>query len=357
MRYKDILITGGAGFVGSNLAVKLKQHYTDINVFALDNLKRRGSELNLPRLKQHGITFIHGDIRNKEDFNFGAIPDLIIDCSAEPSVMAGMDGSPEYVINTNLMGTINCVEFARIWKADFLFLSTSRVYSVTHQNALNLEEGGTRFIIKDQQTIPGVSFRGISESFPFGAVRSFYGTTKLCCEHILNEYADAYGLNVVINRCGVITGPWQMGKVDQGVVVLWVARHVWANKPLSYIGYGGKGKQVRDFIHIDDLFEAIKIQLENFDEYKGDVYNIGGGLESSASLLEMTNLCRDITGNTINIWGVMEDRKNDVPIYISDYSKFNNKSGWMPCRRPIETFVDIYRWIEDNKQSLEPILN
>src|SRR3972149_3096181 len=125
-----ILVTGGAGFVGSSLAIEFRRNRKDIEVVAFDNLKRRGSELNIPRLKENRVEFIHGDIRNIEDFEAIGKADLIIECPAEPSVMAGFNSSPEYLINTNLLGTVNCLEYARKCDAEVVFLSTSRVYPV-----------------------------------------------------------------------------------------------------------------------------------------------------------------------------------------------------------------------------------
>lgn len=354
--YKNILITGGAGFVGSNLAIKLKENYSDIRVIALDNLKRRGSELNINRLKNNGIKFIHGDIRNKEDLELDTKIDLILECSAEPSVLAGINSSPEYLINTNLVGTINCLEIARKNNADIIFLSTSRVYPIQEINQLKYKEISNRFVLLKDQNIAGASHEGISENFPLGKTRSLYGATKLCSELILQEYIESYKIRGIINRCGVITGPWQMGKIDQGVIVLWVARHIF-NKPLSYIGYGGLGKQVRDFIHIDDLFEALKIQINNFDKFNSEIFNIGGGLENSLSLLEMTELCQKITGNKIKITSVEEDRPNDIRIYISDCSKFKKVSGWNCQKDAKQTFSEIYSWIIDNKEILENVFN
>jgi CDP-paratose 2-epimerase len=246
---KRALITGGAGFVGSALGLGLAQRYPDWQITALDNLKRRGSELNLPRLKQAGIQFIHGDVRNTEDLDPVALqPDLILECSAEPSVLAGY-ASPGYVLQTNLVGTVNCLELARQTQADFIFLSTSRVYPIAYLNALEFTETETRFQLLEQQVLPGVSSQGISEEFPLNGARSLYGATKLASELLVAEYADAYGLRTVINRCGVLTGPWQMGKVDQGVFALWMAFHYF-QRSLKYIGYGGTGKQVRDFLHV-----------------------------------------------------------------------------------------------------------
>lgn len=356
MNYKKILITGGAGFVGSNLAIFLKQHYEHISVICLDNLKRRGSELNIPRLSQHGIQFVHGDIRSPEDME-GIEFDLMLECSAEPSVLAGVNESPEYVINTNLVGSINCLEAVRKRKADVIFLSTSRVYPIKELNELVLNETKTRFTLSSKQPFPGVSSQGISEDFPLGKTRSMYGATKLASELLLQEYIESYGIRGVINRCGVITGPWQMGKIDQGVIVLWLARHIWKNKPLSYIGYGGTGKQTRDFIHVADLFSALQIQLKDIKKHSSEIYNVGGGVENSLSLMEMTTLSEKITGNKIKIKSVKKDRPNDIPIYISDSRTFQKKTGWN-CKKDAETtFTEIFDWISKNKSSLEPILN
>jgi CDP-paratose 2-epimerase len=334
--------------------LKLKQDYPDINITVLDNLKRRGSELSLKRLKAAGIEFIHGDIRNKEDLVFEKV-DLLLECSAEPSVMAGINSSPEYLLNTNLVGTLNCLEVAREHGAASLFLSTSRVYPISYINNLNFEEAETRFNILDDQDIPGASSKGIAENFPLDKPRSLYGTTKLASEMVVAEYVDTYGLKAITNRCGVITGPWQMGKIDQGVFVLWVAKHYF-NQSLSYIGYGGTGKQVRDFIHIDDLYRAIKLQLENFDDYSGDVHNIGGGLENSVSLQELTALCEATTGNKIEIASVKEDRPADLRFFITDSTKFLQQSGLAWEKDAKQTVQDIYEWIRDNEADLKPIL-
>ena len=353
---KKILISGGAGFVGSSLAIGLKQLHPDWQIICLDNLRRRGSELNLPRFKALGIEFIHGDVRFTDDLDPNVLDvDIIIDCSAEPSVLAGVS-SPQYVLNTNLVGTINILELARKTNASLLFLSTSRVYSIEPLSNLNIVESPTRLELAAEQITPGVSLQGITEDFPVDSYRSLYGTTKLASELLIAEYRQSYGLQAIVNRCGILTGPWQMGKVDQGVVVLWVAAHYF-QKSLKYIGYGGTGKQVRDFLHIHDLLRLVDYQLNNFDSLDGDVLNVGGGTYSNLSLLEMTQLCQEITGNTINIEPVTTERTGDIPIYITDCDRLKQKTQWQPEIKPEKTIEDIYHWIVANEDSLRSILS
>lgn len=351
--YRTIVITGGAGFVGSNLALWLKSHAPERRVLAVDNLRRRGSEANLPRLRAHGVEFLHGDIRNPEDLRLegylgGREIDLLLECSAEPSVLAGYGDAPDYVINTNLVGTINCLELARRHRADVIFLSTSRVYPIGALNQIATVEGETRFELADEQPMVGVSARGVAEDFPLEGPRSLYGATKLCSELLLQEYGAMYGLRFLINRCGVLAGPWQMGKVDQGVFALWVAMSYFQGS-LAYIGWGGQGKQVRDLLHIDDLAELIDLQLADFAGHTGRVYNVGGGRERSLSLLETTRLCQQITGNSIPVRHIDENRPADLKLYITDTSRVRAATGWTPRRTPEETLRAIYSWIQENE--------
>jgi CDP-paratose 2-epimerase len=352
---KRILVTGGAGFVGSNLALRFKQTRPDAEVIAFDNLRRRGSELSLQRLRQGGVRFVHGDVRVREDlFGIGDVG-LLIDCAAEPSVLAGMDGSPDYVVQTNLGGTIHCLEFARRCGAAVVFLSTSRVYPIEPINALRYQEQPTRFSLGAQQTTPGASAHGVSEQFPLEGARSLYGASKHASELLLQEYRAAYGLKAIVDRCGVLTGPWQMGKVDQGVVVLWVARHVFQGK-LDYIGYGGTGKQVRDLLHVQDLFDLLQLQLADLDRLDGQVFNVGGGVDVSVSLQELTALCREHTGRTIPIDAVPGNRSQDLICYLSDCRKVTTATGWKPRHSASAIVQEIARWIVDHRRDLEPIL-
>jgi CDP-paratose 2-epimerase len=351
-----ILITGGAGFVGSSLALALKSASPAVSITVFDNLHRRGSELNLPRLAAAGIRFAHGDIRSPEDFDsLPETPDLIIECSAEPSAQAGYGGSPEFLIQTNLMGCFRCLELARKTKADFLFVSTSRVYPFATLNDLAFREDATRFTMLDEQSVPGASAKGVAEGFPLEGARSLYGMTKLSAEYMVAEYADAYGFRFAINRCGLIAGPWQMGKTDQGVVTLWAAAHYF-QRGLSYIGFGGTGKQVRDLLHIDDLCDLVTHQVRNLDHYSGKLFNVGGGCAVSLSLLEMTQLCEKITGNHIDMGSVPANRPADVRIYLTDHSRLTEFDGWRPTRGPEMILSDICDWIRSEETLVKRIL-
>jgi CDP-paratose 2-epimerase len=349
-----VLITGGAGFVGGNLAVALAAAHPEWEIVALDNLMRRGSELNLPRLREAGIEFAHGDVREQADLAAAGHFDAMVECSAEPSVLAGF-GDPTYSVSTNLVGAFNCLERARQENAFLVFLSTSRVYPVAPQLLLELEEAGTRFELAASQPVPGVGSAGISENFPMSGARTFYGATKLAAELLIEEYADAFGLRAVTNRCGVIAGPWQMGKVDQGVFSWWLLSHRFG-KPLNYIGFGGTGKQVRDLLHIDDLVELVEEQLSDQEHWAGVTANIGGARECSLSLLETTELCRELTGNEVSVGSEPETRPGDVPVYLSDCSYLHSLTSWRPSRGPRDVLTDLLTWVEGHEQEVRATL-
>ena len=353
---RGFLITGGAGFIGSNLAVYLKEREASCPVIAFDNLRRRGSVLNLPRLKKAGVKFVRGDIRSVRDLAKTGPFSVMIECSAEPSVLSGVvTDTPWSVIDNNLVGTVRCLDHAAKHQADVIFLSTSRVYPIEPLEALSYRRTRTRFEWTDRQKVRGASHRGIAEDFPLEGYRSFYGASKLCSEFLISEYRKYFGVRSVINRCGVVAGPWQMGKIDQGVAALWVARHFWKRR-LDYIGYGGMGKQVRDLLHVKDLCELIHLELKQMKTLNGQTFNVGGGARVSASLLELTELCRRITGNRMRIGSVRRVRPADLRIYVSDCAKLKAHTGWEPKRGVEEIIGDIHDWIRLNSRILEPVL-
>jgi CDP-paratose 2-epimerase len=346
-----VVVTGGAGFIGANLSVALASRHNDWEIVAFDNLKRRGSELNVRRLREAGVEFVHGDVRVHSDLLDLEPVQAIVECSAEPSVMAGTGGSPDYVVQSNLFGAYHCLELARRDQAQFIFLSTSRVYPVLQQDQLAYEEAETRFELTPEQPFTGASGAGISEEFPLDGARTLYGATKLSAELLTAEYAALYGLRVTVNRFGVVAGPWQMGKIDQGVFTHWMLSFYF-KLPLAYFGYGGTGKQVRDLVHVDDLVDLVDEQLFNPGYWAGCTFNVGGGRAGSLSLRETTDVCRELTGNEMQVGSVNENRPSDVRIYLSDCSALFTHTDWRPKRTPREALQDIYSWIGANERTL-----
>lgn len=348
----NILITGGAGFVGSSLARQFKQKYPSARVTAFDNLKRRGSELNLGEFRKRDIAFVHGDVRVADDLNqVAGMPDLIIDASAEPSVHAGLDGSPAYLLQTNLAGTLNCLEFARQRGGRFVFLSTSRVYSIRPLQELALSETSTRFEVSAGQISAGVTEKGIAEGFPTHLARSLYGATKLASEQFVQEYSALYKMPTLINRCGVIAGPGQFGRTDQGVFTYWVMSHLFG-RPLQYTGFGGTGKQVRDLLHPEDLFDLLSLQLNRDEAWDGLPYNVGGGLEISASMQELTEICRNETGRHVPVTASPETSPVDIPLYVTDYTRAHQAFGWKPRKSVADIVRESARWVEGHREEL-----
>ena len=225
-----ILITGGCGFVGSNLAIYLKKNLSNSKIFSLDNLYRNGSQINKKRLKIFKI--INYKINIQDYKKISKLPkfDLIIDCCAEPAIEIS-DKDPDRIINTNLIGTFNILKKCQRDKSKIIFLSTSRVYSI---DAL-------RKLIKQKDLINKVNIKfEVNEKFQTNLPKSLYGFSKLSSEDLIKEYNYSNKIKYIINRFGVIAGPWQFGKQDQGFVPLWVAKHFLKSK-LAYIGFGGNG--------------------------------------------------------------------------------------------------------------------
>ncbi len=348
-------MTGGAGFVGSHIALAFASEHPGAEVIALDNLRRRGSETNLTRLAGGGVRFVHGDVRVRSDLDQvdGAV-DVVGDASAEASVLAGVDGAPAYVLETNLGGTANLLDWARGRTGALLYLSTSRVYSSAPLRDLAIEETATRYELADGQAVPGASPAGIAEGFPTHLPRSFYGASKLASEMLVQEYGEAYGLPAVVTRCGVITGAGQFGKSEQGVFSMWAANHV-LGKPLRYIGFDGSGRQVRDLMHPADLFDLLGRQLSAIDRCAGRVYNAGGGREGSVSLAELTDICRAVTGNEVPMSSEARTSPVDIPVYLSDNTCAADELGWSPRWTPRAMMEEIVAWVRANEDLLRPV--
>jgi len=353
-----ILITGGAGFVGSELAVRLteKNH----RVVVMDNLVRRGSESNLERLSHHGVTFVHGDVRNPEDFDnlpFGI--EFLIDVSAQPSVVSGYT-NPVFDITNNSLGVIRVLEFARRHRCPMIFFSTNRVYVVDRLLELPRREAATRIEWDPDawNNLPPETrprgfdpVHGVSEEFAVdGGQRSIYGLSKLIADASCQEYAHAFGMPLVINRFGVIAGTGQFAKLDQGWVVWWAIAHYF-KLPLKYIGWNGK--QVRDVLFLDDACSLVELQMGQISRFRGDIFNLGGGAANSLSLREGSALLERKLGHGTSITVEDSVRKGDLPIYFTDNRKGTKQLNWQPAVTLDQGFDKILAWIRANEDVLK----
>ena len=333
-----ILITGGCGFVGSNIALYLKDNLKNVDIYSLDNLKRRGSKINQSRLKKKKIKNFLIDIKNFKKLKNLKKFDLIIDCCAEPAIEKSRT-NPDQVFNTNLVGTYNTLKKCIKDKSNLIFLSSSRVYSIKLLRDLvknlNLKK-------------PLKTNKKINENFETQFPSSLYGFTKLASEKLIREFFYNTKLRFIINRFGVIAGPWQFGKEEQGFVPLWIAKHYFKKK-LSYIGFGGNGNQIRDIIHIKDVCEIILIQIKKINKINNKIFNIGGGVKNKLSLRDLTMISRKITKNIIKIKKVKKTSDYDIPYYVTDNTKITKTYKWEPKLRVANILNDIYKWLLLNK--------
>jgi len=338
MKKIKILITGGCGFVGTNLALYLNNHY---KVECMDNLSRRGSRFNLNLLKKNKIKNYNIDVNNFKKILKLPKYDFIIDCCAEASIEVSKKDI-DRVINTNLFGTINLLKKAKNDKSKIIFLSSSRVYGIKKLNSFVKSEN-----IKNKLNIK----KYINEKDDTLGAKSIYGLTKLSSEMFIEEFSYAFSLNYIINRCGVISGPLQFGRQDQGFVSLWVWKH-FNKKKLNYIGYGGHGHQVRDVLHISDLCRLVLTQIKNINKIKNKTFTVGGSNKSFTSLLNLTKICQKITKNTIKIEKIKKTSIYDIPYFITDNSLVKKTYKWVPKKNIYDVVKDTYIWILKNKKEL-----
>jgi CDP-paratose 2-epimerase len=328
----NILITGICGFVGSVLARTLLQQQAGFHITGIDNLSRRGSDTNVEALRQLGIDVRIGDVRDADALTALPRADFIIDCAANPSVLAGVDGASSSlgVMQHNLYGTVNLLELCKSWNAGFILLSTSRVYSIQALASLPLIENETRFSI--EASAHDWSTQGIAENFSTEPPISLYGSSKHCSELLALEYGSAFGFPVWINRCGVLAGAGQFGKADQGIFSFWI--HSWrAGRPLRYIGFGSKGKQVRDCLHPRDLVPVLLRQMNEPTLACQRIHHLSGGIGNSMSLLELSAWCAQrfpAVPNPIVTDELPQNRPFDIPWLVLDPSRAKQTWNWQP---------------------------
>ncbi len=328
-----ILISGVCGFVGSTLARALLQSGRGHQIYGFDNFIRPGSETNRAELKALGVKLFHGDLRAASDLETLPACDWVIDAAANPSVLAGVDGktSSRQLIEHNLGGTVNLLEYCKQHRAGFILLSTSRVYSIAPLAALAVDAVNGAFRVASGTPLPaGVSVAGVDETFATLAPISLYGSTKLASEALALEYGETFQLPVFINRCGVLAGAGQFGRPDQGIFTYWLNSHL-HRRPLKYIGFGGHGHQVRDCLHPRDLVPLLEKQFAAPPMPATDrVANFSGGLASARSLRQLTDWC-DARFGPHPVTADPAPRAFDIPWIILDHAKATRLWHWRPA--------------------------
>ena len=314
-------------------------------MYSLDNLSRKGSIYNFKLLSDLKIKNFKFDIFNFKKVNSLPKFDLIIDCCAEAAVEVSRKDI-DRVVNTNLIGTLNILKKAKKDNSKIIFLSSSRVNSIK-----TISKMFQNHDFKNQLKIK----KTINENFDTNSPKSIYGLTKHVSEMFIEEFAFAFNLKYIINRLGVVSGPLQFGKQDQGFVSLWIWRHI-TKKKLKYIGFGGFGNQVRDILHINDLCEIIEIQIKSLNTIFNKTFTIGGSLKNSISLKKLTLICQKITNNKIKFSRVKKTSIYDLPYFVSSNKFVSRVYKWKPKRNIYDIINDTHNWLESQKKIIKKFM-
>jgi CDP-paratose 2-epimerase len=348
-----ILISGVCGFAGSTIARQLVERGGH-EVIGFDNFSRAGSEINREQLAGLGVKVFYADLRAAADLDSMPACDWVLDAAAKPSVLAGVDGqtSSRQLVEYNLEGTINLLEYCKRHKAGFILLSTSRVYSIAALARIPLKAQDGAFRPAPGAQMTGLGPDGVTEEFSTTAPVSLYGATKLASEALALEYGEAFGLPVFINRCGVLAGAGQFGRADQGIFTYWINSHL-RRRPLRYIGFGGHGHQVRDCLHPKDLLPLIDAQLRAPSLPVEDrVVNLSGGMASATSLIQMTEWC-DARFGAHPVAPDVTPRPFDVPWIVLDHARASRIWNWMPQTSTKTIFEEIAEHAQRNPNWLD----
>ena len=327
-----ILISGVCGFVGSTLAKALLDDDSTNEIVGFDNFSRAGSHLNLDRLRKRGVKVRHADVRSPSDLDGLPEIDWIIDAAANPSVLAGVDGttSSRQLVEHNLYGTVNLLELAKRYRAGFILLSTSRVYSVKALSEIPVMAVDETFRPQRAAVLPtGASEDGIAEDFPVQPPLSLYGASKLASECLALEYGEAFDFPVRINRCGVLAGAGQFGHAEQGIFSYWINAYL-RRRPLRYIGFDGAGRQCRDCFHPRDLVPLLKKQFAAGRSAHPRIVNLGGGAQNAMSIAELSRWCAARFGEH-EIASDPKPRPFDVPWLVMDSRLARKTWDWQPA--------------------------
>ena len=335
-----VIVTGGCGFVGSNVCEFLKN--LSFEVVSIDNLSKIYSKLNLKRLSNLNIKNYNIDVSDKSKFiKFNYRSDIIIDCCADPAVESSRIDILKN-INNNLITTYNVLEKAKKDNSKLIFISTSRIYPIKD----SCQKFNT-FLKKKKENL-------FNEDSNIIGPKTIYGFSKLASEMLIKEYNYAFNIDYLINRCGLITGPWQFGKVEQGLVSLWLWKHLNKDNNLYYKGYNGSGNQIRDILFINDLCELVYLQIKKFKKIKNQTFCVGGGIKNSVNLNQLTKICEQITKNKLKIKHDLYTSIYDIPFYITSLDKVKKYYNWRPKTDLKIGLYAILEWMNKNYTLIKP---
>ena len=331
------LVTGGAGFIGTNMAAKLLDEGHEVVV--LDDLSRGGVRRNLRWLREtyrDGLRVVEGDIRDAEVVRDAlAGVEEVFHFAAQVAVTTSVT-DPRHDFGVNLLGTLTLLEELRRL-ADpppLLFTSTNKVYG--HLEDVALAQRGGRYEPSDK----GYRTHGISEARPL-QFASPYGCSKGGADQYVLDYATSYDLPTVVFRMSCIYGPHQQGNEDQGWVAHFVKQAL-AGQPITIYG---DGRQVRDVLYVDDLLQAMVLALADIDRLQGRAFNMGGGPQSTVSLLELLDLIGTLTGREPEV-DFGDWRIGDQRWYVSDTRSFAEVTGWAPQVEAADGIAHLHDWLQ-----------
>lgn len=336
---QNVFITGGAGFIGVNAALRYSQKEYHVTVF--DNLSRRGSEKNLDWLhaQNPSVNFVKGDVRDAAllaDLFAHNRYDLVLHCAGQVAVTTSVL-DPLLDHEVNIRGTLNVLEALRHGQnpqAPFIFTSTNKVYGGLEH--LYVQEGEMRYTLAEKPN-------GIDE-WTHLDFHSPYGCSKGSADQYVRDFARIYGLNTVVFRQSCIYGPRQMGMEDQGWVVWIISRAVLGEPARVY----GNGKQVRDLLHVEDLQNAYDRVVDSVEKTRGQIYNIGGGPRCAMSVIELLRWLQ--RRYPAFVWEYHPWRSGDQKVYVSDISKAREHFGWEPGIAVDDGLLRMVAWVEENKE-------
>ncbi len=340
LSFRSVVIFGGAGFVGSNWASYLLKN-TDARVHIFDNLSRIGVEHNLEVLRREDknsdrLKITVGDVRDSASVNKAAQGATeIYNFAAQVAVTTSVE-NPRHDFEVNALGTLNVLEAARksARQPFILFTSTNKVYG--NLASKKLVQTARRYCALDE--------KGVNESQPLD-LYSPYGCSKGTADQYVHDYARMYALPTVVFRMSCIAGPRQFGNEDQG----WVAHFLYSALEDRPVTIYGDGRQVRDILCVHDLVNAFDKVRHQVDKTAGQIYNVGGGMSNSVSLLEVIDQIEDITGKRIQ-YTLQRTRPGDQLFYVTDYDKLRKHTGWKPQRNVRQTIQAIFEWWKEHKQ-------